>query len=244
MATTSLDDSWRALGLHDPPSAILDDVINAVHETWLDGIEELRSCIMEKCPEGGKSKLQQDLDEAYHLVEQRIEEHMEAFKTRALATAFALPPSLQAHLATLDWEQRAAAPAGSNVGAGGGDDLAAEASALDAELAELNATLEKKRAELRAMRRQQRQQLAAVGSEGQLKQLQQIMQADHSELLASHDRLQAQQHTAMDMTGDRVPASEEGGGTEEGVAVYAAAQGALSAVQEHMGKQVENGGSA
>ncbi|CAI5954593.1 unnamed protein product [Closterium sp. NIES-65] len=215
-----------------------------VHETWLDGIEELRSCIMEKCPEGGKSKLQQDLDEAYHLVEQRIEEHMEAFKTRALATAFALPPSLQAHLATLDWEQRAAAPAGSNVGAGGGDDLAAEASALDAELAELNATLEKKRAELRAMRRQQRQQLAAVGSEGQLKQLQQIMQADHSELLASHDRLQAQQHTAMDMTGDRVPASEEGGGTEEGVAVYAAAQGALSAVQEHMGKQVENGGSA
>ncbi|CAI5504780.1 unnamed protein product [Closterium sp. Naga37s-1] len=204
MAATSLDDSWRALGLQDPPSAILDDVINAVHETWLDGIEELRSCIMEKCPEGGKAKLQQDLDEAYHLVEQRIEEHMEAFKTRALATAFALPPSLQAHLASLPphLPRTTAAPAGSEVGTGGDDDLAAEAAALDAELAELNATLAKKRAELRAMRREQRQQLAAVGSEGQLKQLQQIMQADHSELLASHDRLQAQQHTAMDMTGE------------------------------------------
>ncbi|CAI5484695.1 unnamed protein product, partial [Closterium sp. Yama58-4] len=171
-----------------------------VHETWLDGIEELRSCIMEKCPEGGKAKLQQDLDQAYHLVEQRIEENMEAFKTRALATAFALSPSLQAHLATLDGEPRAAAPAGSVVGAGGDDDLAAEAAALDDELAELHATLAKKRAELRAMRRQQRQQQAAVSSEGQLKQLQQMMQADHSELHATHDRLQAQLHTAMDMT--------------------------------------------
>ncbi|CAI5481569.1 unnamed protein product, partial [Closterium sp. Yama58-4] len=116
-----------------------------VHETWMDGIEELRSCIMEKCPEGGKAKLQQDLDEAYHLVEQRIEEHMEAFKTRALATAFALPPSLQAHLASLPphLPRATAAPAGSEVGAGGDDDLAAEAAALDAELAELNATLAK-----------------------------------------------------------------------------------------------------
>ncbi|CAI7890820.1 unnamed protein product [Closterium sp. NIES-53] len=190
---------------------------------------------MEKCPEGGKSKLQQDLDGAYHLVEQRIEEHMEAFKTRALATAFALPPSLQAHLATLDGEQRVAAPAGSEVGAGGGDDLAAEAAALDAELAELNATLAKKRAALRAMRRHQRQQQEALGSEGQLKQLQQMMRGDHSELLASHDRLQAQLHTAMDMTGDRVPVSEEGGG-KQCVAVCVAAHGGLSAIEEHMGK--------
>ncbi|CAI7834776.1 unnamed protein product, partial [Closterium sp. NIES-54] len=176
-----------------------------------------------------------DLDGAYHLVEQRIEEHMEAFKTRALATAFALPPSLQAHLATLDGEQRVAAPAGSEVGAGGGDDLAAEAAALDAELAELNATLAKKRAALRAMRRHQRQQQEALGSEGQLKQLQQMMRGDHSELLASHDRLQAQLHTAMDMTGDRVPVSEEGGG-KQCVAVCVAAHGGLSAIEEHMGK--------
>ncbi|GJP40654.1 hypothetical protein CLOM_g10983 [Closterium sp. NIES-68] len=245
MATMSQEDGWRALGLRDPPSAILDDVINAVHETWQDGIEELQSCIMEKCPEAGKSKLQQDLDQAYHLVEAKIEEHMEAFKAHALATVFNLPPSVRAHLATLPppppRATSAAAPAGSAATAGVDDDLAAEEAALDAELAELHATLAQKKAELRAMRRQQRQQQAAANSEGQLHLLQQMMHADNSELMASHERLQAQMDMAVEMTGDResLPQQEEG---VEGVALLAAAHRGLTGVLEHAGRRAEGAG--